>query len=363
MNKHPLLIPRKAALLAIIALFMMPSLVGAQSYPPVWNNTSTYVAGDMVTDYGNVYRCIKAVSSPFLDPSETYSNWELTYVRSGTTLVIGPSQVFPTFALAWTYAQNATIAQGAYLHFSIVTTKGDLTEQCGAGLNLDHPFGASISITGDDPKNINLQATNGVTLDSGHTIALISGVTFEATGGSQAVGITVTGNAAIESLTDVDIEAPICILADLGGRLNCASTVSLHGFNKAVTANRGGSVIMGQGTALDGLAGSKNSVLVYAANGAYIEINHCTLMNAGYGIQAEEGGLVSAEYASFQTNNISVYAEMNGHVVARDCQFGTGLGADTLYDIESLNGSTVDHTGSNDTKSRVGVGDGSYILG
>ncbi len=78
--------------------------------------------GDLVTDYGNIYRCEVTVSTPYLDPSKTYKNWELFYVRSSTTLPIGVGQTFPDLATAWTYAHNARVAQGAYLHLSIVTS-------------------------------------------------------------------------------------------------------------------------------------------------------------------------------------------------------------------------------------------------
>lgn len=99
MKFSPVLMFRFIVLFAGLCAF--PGASPAQSYPPVWNNTAHYVAGDMVTDYGNVYRCISAVTTPYLDPSKTYQHWELNYVRSGTTITIGIGQPFPTLETAW----------------------------------------------------------------------------------------------------------------------------------------------------------------------------------------------------------------------------------------------------------------------
>ncbi len=121
-------------------------------FPPAWVNTATYAPGDLVTDYGNIYRCETTVTTPYLDPSKTYQDWELYSVRSGTTLTIGAGQTFPTLAIAWNYVRNCHIAMAAYLHLDIVTTTGNHSETFDAPLNLDTKFPARRSRSSAIPR-------------------------------------------------------------------------------------------------------------------------------------------------------------------------------------------------------------------
>src|ERR1700722_10721366 len=104
-----------AALLCLGFVGFLSKTAGAQTIPAVWQNTAHYEGGDLVTDYGNIYRCIKNVTTPYLDPSKSYGNWELYDVRNNTTLLIGFGQPFPSLDIAWNYCQNARIAKAAYL--------------------------------------------------------------------------------------------------------------------------------------------------------------------------------------------------------------------------------------------------------
>jgi hypothetical protein len=61
---------------ACVWLIGAATLSNAQSYPPEWSSTSTYVAYDLVQENANWYRCIKNTglgSNPQTDPV----HWEL----------------------------------------------------------------------------------------------------------------------------------------------------------------------------------------------------------------------------------------------------------------------------------------------
>ena len=83
-------------LVAFLAVAMALRQANAQTeFPPAYNNQAHYAVGDLVTDYGNIYRCEIAVTKPYLDPSKTYQNWEMFYVRNNTTIPVGYKQTFP----------------------------------------------------------------------------------------------------------------------------------------------------------------------------------------------------------------------------------------------------------------------------
>ena len=141
-----MLFKRAFALLTCLAAIGVAGHASAQTqFPPAFNNQSTFQPGDLVTDYGNIYRCLVAVTKPYQDPSKYYKEWQLYYVRNNTTLSIGAGQTFPTLATAWTYIQNCHVADGAYLHLSISTTNGELVENFSAPFLLDQISGSAIS--------------------------------------------------------------------------------------------------------------------------------------------------------------------------------------------------------------------------
>src|ERR1700722_19849529 len=126
MRKHPF---ASFFIVLVTAFLGLTQAAHAQTeFPPAYNNQAHYAVGDLVTDYGNLYRCEVAVTKPYLDPSKTYKNWELFYVRNNTTIAVGVGQTFPTLAIAWNYVRNCRVAMAAYLHLSIVTSGGALNE-------------------------------------------------------------------------------------------------------------------------------------------------------------------------------------------------------------------------------------------
>ncbi len=347
-----------SAILALVCA-SVPCMANAQSYPPVWSNTGTYVAGDMVTDYGNVYRCIKSVTTHYLDPSKTYSNWELYYVRNNTTLVIGVGQTFPTLVTAWTYAQNCHVAQGVYLHLSISTATANLSENLGNGINLDHPCGASISIIGDNENNINFTSLTGIDLDNGHTIGLISGITLSGTNFGLGSGIDLSYNATIGTLTETTIQnSHTPIFVDSGAKLHCTNSVHIAGFIYAVYALEQGGVVFDSGATING---GSTGIALYAMLGGYIAAPAMTIESCLIGAVVNENAIVNLQAASFEKNTYGMDVNTKGHADAEFATFGTGGEADKSTDISVSSGGSVDASNASTFTSAVGSSDGSYI--
>jgi hypothetical protein len=192
--------------LALVMLLSISSLAQAQSYPPAWSANATYATGDLVQLSGNTFKAIQPVTTPGANPTSNYHYWQLNQVQSNTTLMIGAGETFPTINIAWTYAWNAKVADGVYLHFYISTVNGNYAEFFPTPFFLDHASGARIAILGDHYLDISLNfgGTNGFIIDTGHSINTISGTTLTNVSNSP-VGIKADGNATISALSGVYI--------------------------------------------------------------------------------------------------------------------------------------------------------------
>ncbi len=320
----------------VASLFCLSAPGNAQSFPPAWNNTAKYAPGDLVTDYGNIYRCLKAVATPYLDPSKTYANWELHYVRNNTTLLIGVNQAFPTFTTAWNYALNAAIAQGVYLHLNISSNEGDYAQTFTSQLNLDHPFGGNISIIGDDPAKIVLTFSNcnGVIIDSGHALASLEYVTLNATFTDPVglFGLTATTNAVLKNVYDVP----------------------MTGFEFPVYASYGASITLGDET-LSGI-----SIGIKADYGATISAQSCNIENspAGVGVSAIDGGIVNFESGTTSHCEIGIQAGLRGYI---DATYSTC--SNNTQDIVAYDGGAVSAMTATYSESKTEVDShGSFIF-
>ncbi len=290
-------------LLYIIATFVGYCQAQAQTeFPPAYNNQAHYAVGDLVTDYGNIYRCEATVSKPYLDPSKTYANWELFFVRSNTTITIGTGQPFPTLAVAWKYVQNARIAEASYLHLSIVTTGGAHTETFSAPLSLDHNSGSQVSIIGDNASNVTLSFpnTNGLTLDYGHSLGSISAITLA--GGSTSDGIYGTSGAVFCNIDHLN----------------------LTGFYNQVDLEQGSSLSFGTGIAMTGCQNDgillDDSSLFVAPGG----LNFTGAYLLGAGIQAAHGSHAIAQNCTFSYSSVCVVATQESMVDVRESTFVDG---------------------------------------
>ncbi len=221
------------ALIIVIALGLVPARASAQTeFPPAYDNQAHYRPGDLVTDYGNLYRCQVVVTKPYIDPSKNYTYWELFYVRNNTTIPIGLGQTFPTLTIAWNYVRNCRIALAAYLHLNIVTTGGAYNETYTASMSLNHNSGAQISIIGDDVSaiHLNFSFSHGFTIDTGHSFGTISKVSL--VGASNNNGIYGTSSGSIANIDTVGISGfEYGVFAEGLANLNFGNNITVTNWN------------------------------------------------------------------------------------------------------------------------------------
>lgn len=328
--------------LAAMAAFLLPGLSKAQSYPPVWTSTATYAAGDLVQYGGNWYRAVKALAAHGSYPSNGFGSWELNYVRSNTTLVIGVEQQFPSLQDAWGFALEARVADGAYLHFSISTAHGDLEDAFTTTFNLDHQSGSKISIIGDDASKIFLGgptgfAENGLNLDTVHDIASLSNVTI--LGAGDGDGLYVASGASI-SCSNVQIaffHNGVHVVQGASATLDGSCTIGLSG-NHSAEADLDGTIIFGAGftckdgdpvcilwaqtggviqaigSTLDGNS-SGNTSGAEAFEGGIIDVSDSSISNCVNGVEASDHGFLHGYSMQFSGNKTDIVATQNGVVL------------------------------------------------
>ena len=352
-----------------------------QSFPPAWNSSSTYVAGDIVQYGGNWYRAMAALGASGPYPASAYGKWELNYVRSNTTLTIGDRQAFANLQYAWQFARNARIADAAYLHLSIVTSSGDFTENFTAPFSLDHGSGALISIIGDnranilldfyqEPSNGNFLGTNGFVIDGGHSFGTISGFLINDvpsgtlrsfTPGQQ--GITLFNGASISNLENVAIgnglgggfgtgvyasqQASISISSST--TINCSSGLvadfgaSILAGGVSITSNSGSAVyadhnatISNENAQFSNPSFPGTGAGVVAFDGGFVDAKGCTIGGStpsgsqyNYGCQVENGGRANVENVTFGGNTNDIYADLNGVAYAQGASTPDGNSVDS----------------------------------
>ncbi len=350
--------------------FMLTMIWGpeacAQSFPPVWNSTASYAAGDIVQYGGNWYRAMTAITTHYVNPATTYGSWELNYARSNTTLLIGVGQSFSSLQNAWLFAHNARVADGAYVHFDIITTKGAFNETFTLPFSLDQGSGANMSIVCDHPANntLTFSGSNGFTIDSGHAFGLLENLNLVGTPDysgiyatnsaslTEAANCTVSGfgiscyassNAAL-NLPDVfPTNFSTALYADLGGTISAPNVRALDEhlnlYTYGLLANRGGTIYADGAT----LAGVNSGAL--AENGGLVYAYSSFIWGCAYGCVAQNGGRVFVEYATFGMNA------------------GSGATANQNADLSAYNAGIIDATRYQGTQPTVlGLGgDGSYV--
>jgi hypothetical protein len=278
----------------------------------------------------------------------------LNYIRSNTTLMIGPEQQFPSLQDAWGFALEARIADGAYLHFAISTVHGELLDIFSSSFSLDHAFGGKISISGDNPSKIFLGGSqgfygNGFTIDSGHDLALLSGVTMVGQGTlGQGSGITATTNASINCV-GVQIfffENGVWATTGASVTLDSTSTIAASTYNTVYASQNANVSLTGGFTCTDtsgneilyatsggnisavgcSLTGGGSNSGVASEDGGSIDISDGTLTNFVYGIRCEDHSFVNAAYETFTSDTTDVLIDWNGVVNAQGV---TGLTKNT----------------------------------
>ncbi len=347
---------------AALAICFMPALSRAQSFPPAWSASATYSAGDLVQEGGNTYRAIKAVPITNLDPAKYYTYWELNYVRSNTTLLIGQGEPFATFSAAWNSILNCRVADGVYLHLYISSFHGPLTQTYNSSFSLDQDSGSRISIIGDNPNGItfNFPSAGGLTIDSCHALAGISNI--DVTGQSAQNGITASNGASIQGLENVTVNG-------FGVALEAESNASITGISNCTWENigiiggyaiTGGNLTFAQGFVFDGTGAIVNTQYGFVADyGGSINAFQPTIHNTGTALKAAHGGNIIAQGATLTNNGTGALAFLHGTIGMADCNATT----DTIYDAQVSAGGIIDITNGAVTKTSVGTADASYLLG
>jgi hypothetical protein len=399
-----------SALIFVMALSGIP--VQAQSNPPAWSASATYAVGDQAQVAGNVYRCIKASMPNAAPPATNFTNWELSFVRANTTLMIGAGQTFPNLVNAWDYALNCKVADGSYLHFYIVSVQANFQETFSAPLVLDHASGARMAIIGDKAASIMLSfAGNGLVIDTGHSLNTISNLTIECQSSAPpTTGISVDSDATISSVSGVTISGfGTCVSASHNATVTLASNCAITGFHEyGCAATSGGSLSANYVTESGGAAYttgffadeggklfanhsvSSPSILVgySATRDAYLEIEYAqAVSDQGAGISGSHGAVIDAAGATVSGYvNYGVTAD-TGSVIDFLDGTATGLGQGnggtgcaasdrgfvfTLYatysenylDIQAQDGGIIDATGAVfSTSAQGGSSTGSYVFG
>jgi hypothetical protein len=354
----------------LLALLFTPFRASAQSYPPAWSATATYSVGDQVQLNGNIYRAIKAVTTPNLTPSTFYTYWELYNVRSNTTLLIGADEPFANLQVAWNNILSAKISDGVYLHLYISTHHANLTETFSAPFSLDHNSGSRISILGDVQANITFSfpSSNGFVIDSGHSLGNITNVTLSGTtsnGGDNGVygylGLiaesggslpSISGLSVVGFATSVYARAGLITLSNPGG------TMPFFGYSVAFFADQGGTILL-TGLNLQGPGANTASTALYARLGGSISAVANNLSYFGIEVEAEDRGIIDVNYSTMGASGKCCLADLGGFIRCEDAALGA-FAADNV-DAQAFDGGEIDLTDSSYLTKSVGTNDGSYI--
>lgn len=350
--------------LAVPSVFL-PALSRAQSYPPVWSSTASYAAGDLVQYGGNWYRAIKALSAHGPYPSNGYGDWEMNYIRSNTTIMIGVGQQFSSLQDAWAFILEARVADGAYLHLAISTAHGELLDTFTGQFSLDHQSGSKISIIGDNNSKIFLGGSagfpgNGFTLDTGHDLALLSGVTVLGQGlNAGGTGINVTGGASI-SCVGVQVT-----LFDIGVAASQNANVEMDGTSGTpLSAGYGIYAITNASVTLIGFScmDVPTGAILFASSGGTISAEDCTLNGESsantVGVNAVAGGSIDVSSSSIKDFAIAMKAFDHSFINAEDVVIG---GNQT--DMSAIQNAVINASGVSSPNVGVDSGTGSYIYG
>ncbi len=313
----------------------------------------------MVQESGNWYRAIKAVTTHNVNPTTNYSYWELNYVRANTTLFIGVEETFPNLLLAWNYIANCHVAQPVYLHLYISSFHGDLVEYFTSQFSLDHPSGANISILGDNANNIVLylngsSETNGLLLDSNHSIASISNI--ELVGRITApyeTAIHADSNASISNVSGIIVDNfSQGIEASNGASISCANNLVFETITDIVVfATNNGVVTIQSGLG----SGDSGYAALYATEGGTIIAPGVTFNgDLDYDVEAIDNGFADVSDSSFSNAQTGIFSGGGSRVMAFNCNF-SGDGTDEDAEL----GSIIVGIGNQATTQ---VGAGSYIF-
>lgn len=335
--------------IAVVCLGAMTAV--AQSFPPAWSSSASYAAGDTVEYGGNWYRAMVAQSAGGPYPAAAYGKWELNFIRSNTTLTIGPGQGFANLVYAWQFARNARIADAAYLHLVIVYNNGGVFETFDGPFSLDHGSGALISISssGSIPE-LSFPNSNGFVIDSGHSIGSITSLDlYGGVSDSSSVGVSVTQGATIVANSLLVDGFETGIYAASGGNFvgvgpsDCAYVQTVNGLyvdagraiglmaiqdisGNAIVADHGATV----NVAYSYIAGASEDgvTAVTAQNGATVDVDNADIAGFSKACVAQYRGYINCSLATISTGT-TLYAKDGGGIYAAGANLSSAGSTDS----------------------------------
>jgi hypothetical protein len=286
------------------------AITAASQIPPVWNNSTSWVAGSLVLGSdNNWYKCV--LTNTNNDPTaDSGTNWILDRVRGNTTLTIGLSNAFRFNGLGtqatnntggkpavWPFLQNAVIDSGAAL--TIQVTVG-LSYTLAALQNLAHKFADRIVLLGDasgaskptlsfSSNTIGLNLPNGIGSINGFILDGVTATTANS-------GINMSGTAQISVGSAMSITNWGNGFNIGAGFLLVNGAIAISSCFNGVTAYDGAKVILGNGSVVTiAVSTTAGSFGIWGARGAYIRcesVNITAVPANCYGIVAQSGSIV-----------------------------------------------------------------------
>jgi hypothetical protein len=280
--------------------------------------------------------------------------------------MIGAGEPFPTLSAAWAYAQQARVADGAYLHFYISSTNGNYAGASSVPFLLDQVSGSRIAIIGDNPldDSIIFINCNGFIVDTGHSINTISGLTisYSTTTNANTVGIKADFNSSISAISNLKIvDFNAGIQATQTASITVDSTTSISGWTAyACEAQNGGSIVAPDGIALVGIVASPTIVGLYADHGAQIYAPGSNIRDCGVAAEAYDNATVDVSDSTIGENETGCEAAERGFINCSGATFNDNVNGNG--DLYATKGGYIQASGASFTSSTQGGSvDGSYI--
>ncbi len=333
-----------------LTVLLTATKANAQSNPPAWTASASFAIGDQAQLGGNVFRCIKAVGPNAASPVTNFTNWELSLVRSNTTLMIGVGQTFANFTSAWNYALNCRVADGTFLHFFISSAGGPFSQTSTTPFILDHSSGPRMAILGDNVTNdVFSFTTNGIVVDTGHSFNTISGVTIQGGLSSITDGISVNSDASVSDMSNVAFTGfGIAVSAAHNGTVTISSNCTIGGYDTLACRATFGGFISASGLSVVSPGASSGFL---ADEGGMIFADNSNASGGEFGFTADRGGYIEMENAIAHGQTESCISDTRNATV--DAENASLTSAGTALSV--ANASTVDITGGTINGGLIGI--------
>jgi hypothetical protein len=241
----------------------------------------------------------------------------------------------------------------------ISSAHGNFAETFSNTFSLDHPFGANISIIGDNVKNdtFSFPQSTGLTLDSGHCFGSISNLTIS--GVAAVAGITARQAATIPNLSSITFSGwGTAVYATGNAYVFVGTDVLVNKIPNMSTvfyAQDGASIEI-YGLEIDGKKATY-TIGLQADTNARVDCESCILSNLTYGVRTGHYGHVNVYSSIIEDCSNGVNSADRGYIAANDVSFSSNG-----TDIVCSDGGLVMADGATYSTTNVDSGTGSYLL-